>query len=130
MKVLAPLNPDTLQAVREVLVDVLSVDLEEMASTEANFYHDLGGESIDVLDLNFHIEKRWGIKIAGRSFSDRVATLSQDQPIDTINETLRSEYSFAAGIELESDDLTDLKRLMTIGFIAYMVDDELAARVG
>ncbi len=130
MKVLAPLNPDTLRAVREILVDVLSVEEEEMTSTESNFYHDLGGESIDVLDLLFHIEKRWGIKIAARAFADRVATFSKDQPVDSLNETLQTEFPLAAGIELETEDLADLKRMMTVGFITYMIDYELAARVG
>lgn len=130
MKVLAPLNPDTLRAIREILIAVLSVDEEEMASTEVNFYHDLGGESIDILDLNFHIEKRWGIKIAARAFGDRVATFSKVQPVDSINETLRSEFPFSVGIEMETEDLADLKRLMTVGFITYMVDYELTARCG
>ncbi len=128
MKVIAPLKPDTLRAVREILVDVLGVDEEDMASTEANFYHDLGGESIDMLDLNFHVEKRWRIKIAARAFADRVVTFSKDQSIDSINQTLRSEFPLAVGIELETEDLDDLKRLITVGFIAYMVDYELAAR--
>ena len=130
MKVIAPLKPDTLRAVREILVDVLGVDEEDMAATEANFYHDLGGESIDMLDLNFQVEKRWRIKIAARAFADRVVTFSKDQSIDSINQTLRSEFPLAVGIELETEDLTDLKRMMTVGFIAYMVDYELAARCG
>lgn len=130
MKILAPLNPDTLWAVREILVDVLGVDEEELSSTEANFYHDLGGESIDVLDLTFHIEKRWGIKLAARAFADRVATLSKEQPVDAINHTLRSEFPLASGIALEAEDLADLKRMMTVGFIVYMVEYELATRAG
>lgn len=128
MKVVSLLNPDTLRAVREILVDVLSVDLEEMTSQESNFYYDLGGESIDLLDLNFHIEKRWGIKLAAKSFTDRIATFSTEESIESINETLRSEFQFSQGIQLDQADLGDIKRLMTIEFIAHMIDFERCER--
>ena len=52
------------------------------------------------------------------------------QPVDLLNETLRSEFPLAAGIELEIEDLDDLKRMMTVRFIVYLVDYELAGRVG
>ena len=126
MKILAPLDPDTLQGIREVLVDVLSVDMDELASQESNFYFDLGGESIDSLDLNFHIEKRWGIKLAAKSLADRIATFSVNEPIDVVNAALRSEFPDAIGIQLETADLANTKRLMTVGFIVYLVDCERA----
>jgi acyl carrier protein len=128
MKVLVSLNPDTLHSVREILEDVLSVEQEEMASQNANFYHDLGGESIDVLDLSFHVEKRFGIKLNVKEFLDRVTTIPKEQPLESINETLRSEFLIVKGIELEPSDLIDIKGLMTIGFIAYIIDFERANR--
>lgn len=48
--------------VREVLVDALGVDDEEVTA-EATLMGDLGAESIDFLDIVFRLEKAFGIKI-------------------------------------------------------------------
>ncbi len=48
--------------VREVLVEALGVDDEEV-SPEAKLSSDLGAESIDFLDITFQLEKAFDIKI-------------------------------------------------------------------
>jgi acyl carrier protein len=48
--------------VREVLVDALGVDEDEITG-EATLMGDLGAESIDFLDIVFRLEKAFGIKI-------------------------------------------------------------------
>jgi acyl carrier protein len=48
--------------VREVLVDALGVDDDEVTS-DATLMGDLGAESIDFLDIVFRLEKAFGIKI-------------------------------------------------------------------
>jgi acyl carrier protein len=48
--------------VREVLVDALGVDDDEVGS-DATLMGDLGAESIDFLDIVFRLEKAFGIKI-------------------------------------------------------------------
>jgi acyl carrier protein len=50
------------EQVREVLVDALGVDEEEVTG-EATLMGDLGAESIDFLDIVFRLEKAFGIKI-------------------------------------------------------------------
>jgi len=50
------------QKVREVMVDALGVDDDEI-TTEATLMGDLGAESIDFLDIVFRLEKAFGIKI-------------------------------------------------------------------
>ncbi len=54
-------HPITLLAVREIIADCVGVDLAEVTST-ANFFDDLGGESIDVIDLAFRFEKAFHVK--------------------------------------------------------------------
>ena len=51
-----------LAKVREVLIDALGVDEEEV-TPEAKLVADLGAESIDFLDIVFRLEKAFGIKI-------------------------------------------------------------------
>ncbi|MCC6581636.1 MAG: acyl carrier protein [Phycisphaeraceae bacterium] len=53
---------DIFEKVRDVLVDALAVDEEEV-TPEARLVGDLGAESIDFLDIVFRLEKAFGIKI-------------------------------------------------------------------
>jgi acyl carrier protein len=53
---------EVLGQVREVLVDALGVDEEEVIGS-ASLMGDLGAESIDFLDIVFRLEKQFGIKI-------------------------------------------------------------------
>jgi acyl carrier protein len=58
----AKFNRDQIHAgVREDLADCLAVEPEEV-QLDAKFFHDLGGESIDLLDFGFRSERRYGIR--------------------------------------------------------------------
>jgi acyl carrier protein len=50
------------QKVKEILIEALQVDEEEV-TPEAKLFSDLGAESIDILDIQFKLEKAFGIKI-------------------------------------------------------------------
>lgn len=50
------------EEVRELLVETLGVEPDEVMPS-ANFFYDLGGESIDVLDLAFRCHKKYGVEI-------------------------------------------------------------------
>ena len=59
--------------VREVLVDALGVDDDEVEPT-AKLTSDLGAESIDFLDITFKLEQAFGFKIPqGELFPDSAA---------------------------------------------------------
>ncbi|MFI4898510.1 MAG: acyl carrier protein [Phycisphaerales bacterium JB059] len=58
--------------VREVLVDALAVDDDEV-TPDAKLIADLGAESIDILDISFKLEQAFGFKIAqGELFPEGV----------------------------------------------------------
>ena len=64
---------DIFAKVREVLVDSLAVDEEDVTST-ASLVKDLGAESIDFLDIVFKLEQAFGFKIQqGELFPEGVA---------------------------------------------------------
>ncbi len=56
-------NDDIFTKVREVLVEALGVD-EQDVTTEATLRGDLGAESIDILDISFQLEQAFGFKNA------------------------------------------------------------------
>ncbi|HVZ93788.1 MAG TPA: acyl carrier protein [Phycisphaerales bacterium] len=63
--------------VRDVLVDALGVDEDEVTPT-ARLTTDLGAESIDFLDITFKLEQAFGIKIPqGELFPDNAASNPQ-----------------------------------------------------
>ncbi|HWL09756.1 MAG TPA: acyl carrier protein [Planctomicrobium sp.] len=57
-----PSQEEIFESVREVLVDALGVDDDEV-TPEATLIGDLGAESIDFLDIVFRLEKAFDIKI-------------------------------------------------------------------
>jgi len=61
------------EKVRDVLVDALAVEEEEVTPT-ATLTGDLGAESIDFLDIVFKLEQAFGFKIAqGELFPENVS---------------------------------------------------------
>jgi acyl carrier protein len=60
------------EKIQEILVDALAVDDDEVTH-EATLIHDLGAESIDILDISFKLEQEFGFKIAqGELFPEGV----------------------------------------------------------
>jgi acyl carrier protein len=59
---MAAAKEQVFEKVREVLVDALGVDEEEVVG-KATLMGDLGAESIDFLDIVFRLEKAFGIKV-------------------------------------------------------------------
>jgi len=65
---------EILSQVREILVDALAVDDDEV-QLEATLVGDLGAESIDFLDIVFRLDKKFNIKIPqGELFPDNLAS--------------------------------------------------------
>ena len=63
---------EVFEKVREVLVDALAVDDDEV-TPDATLIGDLGAESIDILDISFKLEQTFGFKIAqGELFPEGV----------------------------------------------------------
>jgi acyl carrier protein len=59
---MAATREQVFEQVRDVLVDALGVDEEEVTG-KATLMGDLGAESIDFLDIVFRLEKAFGIKV-------------------------------------------------------------------
>ncbi|MBN2021029.1 MAG: acyl carrier protein [Sedimentisphaerales bacterium] len=85
------------EQVREVLVDALGVDEEEVAGV-STLMGDLGAESIDFLDIVFRLEKQFGIKI----------------PRDELfpAETLMNNPEYVSNGKLTAKGLAELKQKM------------------
>jgi acyl carrier protein len=69
---------EVFQKVKEVLVDALGVDEDEV-TPKARLMADLGAESIDFLDIVFRLEKTFGIKIAREELFPAEGLLSSSE---------------------------------------------------
>ncbi len=105
---------DIFGKVRDVLVDALAVDDDEVTPT-ASLVGNLGAESIDFLDIVFKLEQSFGIKIAqGELFPEGVA----------------QDPKFVQNGKVTPEGLTALKaRMPHVDFTAFEKDPQVS-RVG
>lgn len=122
---------EVFEKVREVLVDALAVDEDEV-TPDATLTGDLGAESIDILDISFKLEQAFDFKIAqGELFPEGVVQDPQfvqdgkvtDKGLATLRERL-PHFDFS---KLEAD-----RRVQTIGqlFTVEALVNFCAGKVG
>jgi acyl carrier protein len=118
-----------LPAVRSVLVECLGVDGDEV-TPDANFFHDLGGESIDVLDAGFRLEQRYGVRLAFQQLMSAEQWTFDDRGRLT-PDALRGfseRYSFVTLPELAATEGVDPHDLITVDFITRAVLQALESK--
>ncbi|MBI1367427.1 MAG: acyl carrier protein [Planctomycetes bacterium] len=107
-------HDEIFEKVREVLVDALGVDDDEV-TPDATLTGDLGAESIDFLDIVFRLEKAFGIKISqGELFPDNVLQ--------------NAEY--VQDGKVTAQGMTELKKRMPHADFANFEGDPQVAKVG
>ena len=118
------------EKVREVLVDALSVDDEEV-TPDAVIRDDLGAESIDFLDIQFRLEKAFDIKIPKGDMMPEDLQNNPDFVQDGklteagINE-LKSRMPHASFEGLNAgDDLEEISKLFTVQAVVNYVTTKL-----
>ncbi|RMG02601.1 MAG: acyl carrier protein [Planctomycetota bacterium] len=127
-----PSKEEVFEKVREVLVDALAVDAEEV-TPEATLVGDLGAESIDFLDIVFKLEKAFDIKIPrGELFPEDVLTnpeYVQDGKVTEKGlEELRKRMPFADLEQFAQNPLVqDFANLLTVADMCRFVESKLNA---
>jgi acyl carrier protein len=122
---------EILTQVREVLVDALGIDDDEV-TLDATLMGDLGAESIDFLDIVFRLEKTFKIKIAreelfpaeslmnnpefvhnGKMTEKGIAELRAKMPHTNLNEFLKDP------------DINKMADLFTVNAIVNYIENKL-----
>jgi len=121
------------QEVKEVLVDALGVDNDEVA-TQATLMGDLGAESIDFLDIVFRLEKAFGIKIPREELFPAESLMNSPEFVSNGRLTerglaeLRNKMPHTNFASFENDpDINKLGDLFTVEAIVNYVDGKLNA---
>lgn len=119
------------EKVQATLVDALGVE-ETDVTPAATLFHDLGAESIDLLDIVFRLERNFGIKIPrGELFPENVSDpeLSHEGRLTAKGvEELKSRLPFVDLSSLpenpEIDKLLDLYTVdMLVKYVATKLDN-------
>jgi len=121
-------HTDVAATVRRHIVDCLAVDEEDLIP-EANFFHDLGGESIDALDIGFRLERHYGIQLHFQQLNaiDKSLINEHGRLSAAGLEKFRDQYPFAVVPPEVVEDVAP-HDLFTIGFIMRAVEQALAAK--
>ena len=133
---MATMTRDEIYAkVQAVLVDALGVDEDEV-TPEAVIKDDLGAESIDFLDIQFRLEKAFGIKIPkGEMMDENLATNAEYVQGGKVTPAglaeLRAKMPHAEPAALaafEADpEVEKMSKLFTVNMIVNYVESKLAA---
>lgn len=131
-----PSENEIYEKVKDCLIEALGVDDEEV-SLDASITADLGGESIDFLDIVFRLEKSFGIKIPrGELFPEKILTnesyVVDGKMTDEGLAELKTKMPHADLAEFEKNPLVkDLANLFTVrmivNYVVSKVGDNVAA---
>ncbi|MEL7473236.1 MAG: acyl carrier protein [Planctomycetota bacterium] len=125
-------HDEVFEKVREVLVDALAVDDDEVLPG-ATLTGDLGAESIDFLDIVFKLEQAFGIKIAqGELFPDNVSQDPEFVQNGVVTpkgmEALKERLPHADFTKLEADPkITNVGEIFTVDALVKFCERKLSA---
>lgn len=129
-KILPMERSEIFDKVKEVLVDALAVDDDEV-TPQATLIGDLGAESIDILDISFQLEKAFGFKIAqGELFPEGVTQDPQfvqdgkltPKGIEQLKQRL-PHFDFAA---LQADpSVANIRKIFTVDALVNFCEQKL-----
>ena len=119
-------------AVRDVLIDALGVDEEDVVET-ATLKGDLGADSIDYLDIVFRLEKSFGIKIPrGELFPEDVLSSTEYVTNGKVNAAgiaaLKTRMPFADLSKFEANpSVQNFANTLTVEDMVRYVQSKLSA---
>jgi acyl carrier protein len=130
-----PAKDEIFSQVREILVDALSVDEDEV-TPESTLTGDLGAESIDFLDIVFRLEKTFEIKIPrGELFPENLLTDERYVQNGRFTQEglseLRRRMPFADLDEFAANpDIKKFSNVFTVQMICNYIESKLAPVAG
>lgn len=120
-----PTDSALAESVRRMIADVLVLDDSDVLP-QARFFADLGGESIDMLDLSFQIERQLGYRVNfDRLIGSESIKLSEGGVLEPgAIRALAAKFPYLPVHLLpDSPRVEDLKNLVTVETIVQFVAD-------
>lgn len=127
-----PTQDEIFAKVQQTLVDALGVDADEV-TLDATLIGDLGAESIDFLDINFRLEKNFGIKLSrGELFPENAALADKALVSDGVVtpegiEELRKRLPYANIDKFAADPkVENIEELFTVQMMVNFLNKKLS----
>ncbi len=119
---------DIAKGVQECIAAVMDVPSESFGPDD-RLVDDLGAESLDLLDLVFHLEQRFGVSISPREIEKRAARALDGKPLEVdgvyTTEALRELRRALPDVPAEELPegllVADLPRVFRVGTMAGLV---------
>lgn len=118
------------QKMSVLLVETLGVDEDEIEPS-ARFFHDLSGESIDLLDLSFHCQKTFGTdpRFQNLTTANFLETDDSNRLTPASLAGLQEAYPFIEIEAMRADpSIEQLKKQLTVDVLVSIVEQSLPAQ--
>ena len=123
-----PNSKDVLQVVRELTAELLNLELDEVQA-ESLFFEDLAGESIDLIELSFHIDKRYSVRLKFQELIGGDIQLDERNFLTAESlAKLKTKFPFLKLDRFATEPIRRATEILTIEAIAGFVDQALAAK--
>jgi acyl carrier protein len=120
--------PAVLDDVRRLVAEQLELEFHEVPAA-ALFFNDLGGESLDLLELSFRIDKHFGVRVRFHDLTaDAIELDDQGRLTAASLALLKTKYPFLKLDGLETQPLQRKTDLLTVEALAGFVQMALDAR--
>lgn len=117
----------SLKIMQREIADILCLELDEVTA-ESNFFTDLGGESIDFLELSFRLDKLSGVKIEIQQLArpDEVETDATGKLTDAAIRQIKKSQPDLDFTAFDNDPTRDgLIHLITVANLARVFRNKL-----
>ncbi len=115
--------------VKAIVAQILCLEPEQI-TPKTRFFNDLGGESIEWLELNWHCEQRFKIKAPFQDFLGRAALETDGNGLLTATSMATLRQRLPTIERLASDEplpASQVVELVTVEAIAHVVREAIAA---
>ena len=122
------ISPAVLEDVRRLVAEILALEFDEVLP-EALFFDDLDGESIDLIELSFRLERLYGVRVRFQELSEDELNFD-DQGCLTPESLglLRTKFPFLKLEGFETRSLNRRTAFLSIEAIAGFVQLKLDSR--
>ncbi len=123
-------HDEMVKVVTEMVTEILCLE-DEVVRPSDRFFEDLGGESIEILELQFALEKRFGGRIPLQGIGPRreLEVDSENRLTPAACEQLGAQFPFLNLRSLGAHPpLERMTELLTIDAIAHLVEQVLRER--
>ena len=121
------ISNEVLAEVRQLVAECLAIELEDVRA-ESWFFSELNGESIDLIELKFRLEKRFGFQLPLLELKSDEYTLDAEARLTSASAALlRGKFPSLKLAGLETHKLERRGDFLTIEMIAAFVQTALDA---